>query len=398
MISVQEALTIILEHRKDFAVEQVPLDQAIGRLLREDLLADRDFPPYNRVTMDGIAIRYEDFERGQRHFAVQGTVAAGMPQQTLQAADHCLEIMTGAILPEQADTIIRYEDVEIKNGAARITIDTVKARQNVHRKGSDREQGARVVEAGMLLSPAEVGVAATIGKAQLAVSQLPSCLIISTGDELVGIDQQPLPHQIRRSNVHRLQATLAKHHILADTAHLMDDLEEVTRRLEGFLGQYEVIILSGGVSKGKFDYIPEALARLGVEKCFHRVAQRPGKPFWFGQAPNGTVVFALPGNPVSSFMCMQAYFLPWLRASLGLAPTPYPKALLKTPVTFRPDLVYFLQVAIEYDQEGRIWARPVEGRGSGDLANLADADAFLQLPQGRTAFNAGEVFPLIVYR
>ncbi len=398
MISVDDALKIIIDHRLNLPTEQVPLDEAIGRLLREDLFADRDFPPYNRVTMDGITIRYADFANGQRAFPIEGVAAAGMPQQRLEKAGHCLEIMTGAILPFEADTVVRYEDVDIKDGVATLTVEGIREKQNVHRQGFDRKAGTKVVEAGHILSPAEIGVAATIGKAQLQVSHLPTSLIISTGDELVEIDQQPLPHQIRRSNVHRLRATLAKHHISADTAHLLDDLDEITAKLRGFIEEYEVIILSGGVSKGKFDYIPEALERLGVKKCFHRIAQRPGKPFWFGQAPNGSVIFALPGNPVSSFMCMQIYFLPWLRASLGLPPTDYPTAILKEAVSFRPDLTYFLQVAIEYDKEGRIWARPVEGHGSGDLANLADADAFLQLPRGKTDFEVGEVFELISYR
>jgi len=143
--------------------------------------------------------------------------------------------------------------------------------------------------------------------------------------------------------------------------------------------------------------VPDALANLGVVKHFHKVAQRPGKPFWFGGKEN-TRVFALPGNPVSSFMCLNRYFYPWLRASLGLLPMVTPFAELTANFHFKPDLTYFLQVKTSYSPAGKILATPVEGNGSGDLANLVDADAFLELPRGRNDFEKGEVFPLFVYR
>ena len=398
MISVQEALDIILTYPLSLSIEQVDLDKAIGRLLREDLYADRDFPPYDRVTMDGIAIRYSSFAAGNHSFAIEGIAAAGMAQKQLEGADACLEVMTGAMMPLQADTVIRYEDLVIENGVARITVSSLREGQNIHWRGSDRKQGSPVVGQGKALSPAEIGVAATVGKAQLAVSRLPKVMIISTGDELVEVHQQPLAHQIRRSNVHRLRSTLAKHFIEADTAHLNDDKAEINREIDRLLKEYDVLILSGGVSKGKYDYIPAVMEELGVEKLFHRIAQRPGKPFWFGRSKEEKLIFALPGNPVSSFMCMQAYFLPWLRASLGVPAIDYPSAVLQHPVTFKPDLTYYLQVAVTYDNQGRILAHPVEGHGSGDLANLADADAFLQLPRGKELFEEGEVFPLIRYR
>ncbi len=398
MISVEEAMKIILAHRRDFGVEQVPLDQAIGRVLRENLYADRDFPPYNRVTMDGIALQYSSFDRGQRKFDIEGVAAAGSPQMTLQRDHSCLEVMTGSILPKNTDTVIRYEDILIEEGTAHLQVESIRKGQNVHRQGEDRFSGARVVREGVRLSSAEIGVAATIGKAQLLVSRLPKTIIISTGDELVRVEETPLPYQIRRSNVHRLLSTLKEYGITADTEHLQDDQEEIRKKLGSILETYELIILSGGVSKGKFDFLPESLVALGVKQLFHKIKQRPGKPLWFGEAPGGTIVFALPGNPVSSFLGTHRYVLPWLQSGEGQTQTSPPKAMLTTPFSFKPELQYFLQVKISYDDQGRILATPVEGHGSGDLANLVDADAFLELPMKQSEFAKGEVFPVIFFR
>ncbi len=398
MITVQEATEIIRQHRLDFPVEEVPLTEAIGRVLREDLFADRPFPPYDRVTMDGIAIQYANFANGQRDFPIEKVIAAGDPEGVLENPDNCVEIMTGAVLPKGADIVIRYEDLEIKAGVAKIMTEAIKSSQNVHWKGSDRKQGSKIVEAGQLISPAEVGVAATIGKAKLKVTRLPKTAIISTGDELVDVSETPLPHQIRRSNVYRLQASLKQYKIEVDAYHLIDDQASIEKAIEQMLDTYDILLLSGGVSKGKFDFVPAAMEALGVKKLFHRIKQRPGKPFWFGSAPTGALVFALPGNPVSSFMCTQRYFVPWLRHSLGLDTLNLPIACLEQSVTFKPDLTYLCQVSTRFDTDGRLLAKPAEGHGSGDLANLVEADAFMELPRGKDVFEAGECFPVYFYR
>ena len=281
MITVNEALTIINKHQKDFGTESIPLVNAIGRVLKEDLYTDRQLPPYDRVTMDGIAIQYVHFAKGQRAFPIAGVAPAGAAQLTLEKDGHCLEVMTGSIMPNKVDTVIRYEDVLIENGVATIQVDTLKEGQNIHWKGSDRKKGDLIVPYGSVLSPAEVGVAATVGKTHLTVARLPKAIIISTGDELVEIEETPLPYQIRKSNVHRLRATLAKYKIIADRHHLDDDMEAIKKDLAAIINQYEVVILSGGVSKGKFDFLPDALTALGVHKLFHKIKQRPGKPFWY---------------------------------------------------------------------------------------------------------------------
>ncbi len=398
MISVEEADTIIREYALPFPNTLLPLQEAIGRILREDIHADRDMPPYHRVTMDGIAIQHEAFQRGLRNFQVEGLGPAGAPQTVLNDEGSCIEIMTGAILPENTDTVIRYEDVRIEDGMAFVRVDGVLAGQNIHRQGTDRRQGELVIEAGTLISAAEIGVAASVGKDLLRVADVPRTIIVSTGDELVEVNQTPLPYQIRKSNVHRLQATLRGWGISTDTAHLPDEPAVIRETLSNMLEHYSIIILSGGVSKGKFDYLPKILEEHGVEKLFHRVRQRPGKPFWFGRSNDGVMVFAMPGNPVSSFLCTLRYFKPWLETCLGQHARQKPCARLAEDVRFLPDLTYFLQVRIKVDEDGQLLAFPVQGHGSGDLANLVDADAFLELPSDRSEFKAGEVFPFWPYR
>jgi molybdopterin molybdotransferase len=257
------------------------------------------------------------------------------------------------------------------------------------------------VKAGERIAGPEIGVAATIGKSIVRVAALPKIAVISTGDELVDISEIPLSHQIRKSNVVQIAAVLRQPGILLKTFHISDDPEEVEGLLGELLSSYDCIILCGGVSAGKYDYVPDALDKLGVNKIFHKVAQRPGKPFWFGikrgpgidPDPPSTVVFALPGNPVSSFMCTLRYVIPWLDACQGISITPRYAALTQD-FHFKPPLTYFLQVKLAHREDGVCHATPVEGHGSGDLANLVEADGFLEMGDGQDIYRRGESYPL----
>ncbi len=398
MIPVNEAEEILKTHQLPLKVEEVPLSQCLGKVLQEDLKADRDFPPYHRVTMDGIAINFKPYEAGQRKFEIENVAPAGKPQTQLSSEDKCIEVMTGAILPNGTDTVIRYEDIATKEGAVTIEVAEVLKGQNIHYQGEDRKSGEVLITKGRIISPAEIGVCATIGKHVLKVAALPKAIVISSGDELVEINETPMAHQIRKSNVYRLAASLEKLGVNTATTHLKDDFEAIKVKLGDILENYEIVILSGGVSKGKFDFMPKALEALGVVKHFHKIKQRPGKPFWFGQKDKNRFVFAFPGNPVSSFMCMQKYFMPWLVSSLGATTQQTTRAMLSEDISFKPDLTYYLQVALSYEPDGKVMAIPYEGNGSGDLANLVYADGFLELPQGKDTYKRGEVFNFIPFR
>ena len=396
MITSKEALNIILSNTVAFGTESIPFSDALRRVLKEDLVADRDFPPFNRVSMDGIAVNYEVFKQGVREFTIEGIQAAGAPQLEMKSSRNCLEVMTGAMLPLNTDSVIPYEQVTIEEGKARVNIEAIKSGQNVHAQGHDRSANDQLVKENTLISAAEMGVLATIGKAVVKVAKQPKIIIISTGDELVEVSEKPLAHQIRRSNVHTLVALLDSLKIKADTAHIIDEKPLLKQKISGFLNDYDVLLFSGAVSKGKFDYLPEVLDELGVKKLFHGVKQRPGKPFWFGVKENKRI-FAFPGNPVSTYVGCLNYFYPWYKKSIGLSCENPNKAILAEDFTFTPELTYFLQVKLQ-NEEGKLMGYPVMGHGSGDLANLVDADGFLELPDNRNDFKKGEVFPLIIYR
>lgn len=398
MITVEQATQIILENARPSKAEKVDLMQSNGRILREDIVADRDFPPFDRVTMDGIAIAFSSFESGQRSFHIESIQAAGASPLTLKNKKNCIEVMTGAVLPVGTDAVIRYEDLSIVDGVATIMVEYLGFRQNIHHKGIDRKKDEVILMSGHKISPAEIGTLATVGKTEVWVSALPKTAIVSTGDELVEVGDMPLPHQIRRSNVFSVAAILrGQCAIDADLFHFPDDEKAIADGLEDILDDYELVILSGAVSEGKYDFVPKVLEDLYVEKLFHKIAQRPGKPFWFGRRDD-VVIFALPGNPVSAFMCACRYVVPYVKQQLCDSLELFESsAALTADVIFKPDLTYFLPVKIK-NTEGKLWATPIEGHGSGDLANLNDADGFLELPSDRALFKAKEVFPLFLYR
>ncbi len=395
MISVEEAKHIILNSTHEFGVEEIPFIKSVGRILKETIVADRDFPPFNRVSMDGIAIDFNAFQKGQREFKVEGIQPAGSPQISLQNSENCIEVMTGAVLPKNTNAVIRYEDVEIKNGVARIMINEVLDFQNIHEKGKDRKVGEILIEKNTIISAAEIGVFATVGKSTIKVAKQPKIMILSTGDELVAVNDKPEEHQIRRSNVFTLVTALEHLKIESETSHITDDKPILKQKIAQFLNDYDVLLCSGAVSKGKFDFLPEVFDELGVEKRFHRVAQRPGKPFWMGET-NTCKVFAFPGNPISTFVNCLAYFYPWYYKSVGVK-TKEETAILTEDVTFKPNLTYFLQVKLS-DKFGHTLAIPIKGNGSGDLASLVNADAFIQLPNDKTEFKTGENYPILRFR
>ncbi len=394
MVSVAEAEKIILGHPFLPKIESVALELGNGRILAEEIKADRDLPPFDRATMDGICIAYRAYQNRQHKFDVVGEQAAGQTQKTLNDPTQSLEIMTGASLPIGTDTVVPYEAIELNNNIAAIK-EVVSKNQNVHRQGADAKKGEVLLHPGQKLSAAEIALLASVGKSYVSVYKNPMTAIISTGDELVAIEQTPLPHQVRKSNSYALMAALQEMNVQADSFHLNDDPVEIEEKLKLILENYELIILTGGVSKGKHDYVPAVLESLRVEKLFHGISQRPGKPLWFGVSPKN-FVFALPGNPVSTLLCFHRYVKPWLMKSFHQTLNSQ-FAVLIEDFHFEPQLTYFLQVKIK-NENGTLMAHPHKGGGSGDFANLKDVDGFLELPLGRKRFSIGDYFTLFLLK
>lgn len=395
MVSVEEAVRIIFSRLYACETESIPVSECIGRVLAEEIRADRPFPPFDRVAMDGIAIAFETFASGRRSFLIEDTQAAGQPRKSLKNVEHCLEVMTGAIVPAGTDTVIRYEDLERNASEASVSAEVVMG-QNIHREGIDAAENEVLLEPGVKISSAEVALLASVGKSQVVVFAFPRTAVISTGDELVDINATPLPFQIRKSNVYAIHAAMREMGWPAELFHIRDDLNLLQESLGDILKNFDVLVLSGGVSKGKFDFVPDVLQKAGITKEIHQVNQRPGRPFWFGRSAQGKVVFALPGNPVSTFLCFYKYIKPWMLKSLKCEP-PQQWAILKNDFTFPPKLTFFLQANARIES-GKLMAKPIAGGGSGDFANLKDVTGFLELPPDRSEFKAGEVFPYIPFR
>ena len=377
-------------------IESLPLTQCVGGTLRENVYAERDQPPYDRVTMDGVAIDSDALRRGVRRFHIQATQAAGAPALKLARGDNAIEVMTGAVLPLGADCVVPVEQYAVADGAlSLITAVTATPYHNVHRRGTDSRQGTLLLESGTLLRAPEVAVAASAGMARVRVSSQPAVMVISTGDELIEPGDPIADYQVRRSNAYAVAATLRKRGFarIGDD-HVPDDEDLLRDRLELHLTTHEVLILSGGVSMGKFDLVPKVLMQLGVEEVFHNIAQRPGKPMWFGIGPHGQAVFGLPGNPVSTLVCLIRYVIPAIAEAMGTRRTPPERLALAAPVTFQHALTYFLPVFIEHDEWGRPWAHPRPPNGSGDFLSLAGTDGFVELPPGPNTYAKGFVTSL----
>lgn len=391
LVPVDEAEAVVLSHPCDVGTEEVSLGCAEGRVLREDILCDRDLPPFDRVTMDGVAIATSAWTKGQRSFAVAFTQPAGQPERTLDDPGACVKVMTGAVLPVGTDCIIPREQVTLEGDQAMIADDAVvEPMKFVHQKGGDAKKGARALSAGIRIGSPQALIASSLGAARVTVARYPSVAVVSNGDELVPIDTTPAPHQIRNSNAYALQTGLQQEGVKEiELVHLPDDKDAMLEGVAGVLQRHDVAIFSGGVSAGDFDYLPQVMKELGVEKKFHKVAQRPGKPFWFGVSPDSKPVFALPGNPVSTLVCFHCYIRPWLRQSLGLLPPAPVFAILEEEITFTGPLSHFLQVVVAPGEDGSLQATPATHRGSGDYASLAGTDGFIQLPADRDHFPAG---------
>ncbi|MBV8497375.1 MAG: molybdopterin molybdotransferase MoeA [Gammaproteobacteria bacterium] len=393
MLTPAEADELIGQHLQCLPIESLPLAQCAGAVLRENIYAERDQPPFDRVAMDGVALESGAVSAGRRSFRIAATLAAGDPPLTLADTAECIEVMTGAVLPAGCDSVVPVEDLTLAEGQAALAPQAqVEPWQNVHRRGSDTRQGTLLLSAGQRLRAPEIAIAASAGMARVRVASQPMLVVISTGNELIEPGEPVLAHQVRRSNVYGIVSALREHGLqrVADD-HIRDDAAELRERLRFHLETHDVLVLSGGVSMGRFDLVPTVLTELGVRTVFHKVAQRPGKPLWFGVAPSGAAVFGLPGNPVSTLVCLTRYVLPALRGALGQVRQPVPRMALGAPLTVSAALTYFVPVRLEQDDWGRDWAVPAPTNGSGDFTALAGTDGFVELPPGPNTYAKGFV-------
>lgn len=387
MIAVEAARALLARNLWHPSTMDVPLRAALDAILAAPLRADRPQPAYTRVMMDGYAGCFEALASSTRGtFPVRGMQRAGAPASLLETADALLEVATGAVLPGgRADTVIPYENTEKDpaGGGVRVVVPPARRGEFVHPAGSDAREGDVLVAQGARVGAPEFAIACTVGAVTLRVRALPRVAVLGTGDEVVPPEERPAPHQIRASNAPMIAAVLTGRGVGVEVGHASDDEASLGTALATALESHDLLLLSGGVSRGRADLVPAVLASLGVETLFHRVAQRPGKPLFFGRRRN-TFVFGLPGNPNSALMCLTCYVIPWILASRGAGEGAglLERVSLERPVKGNPELDQFLGAAIVHDARGPT-ARVVAPANSGDAAGLVGARGFVRVPAGR---------------
>lgn len=384
LLSPAEAEAAIRQHATQLPAVHLPLAALSGTVLRESITSTRDQPPFDRVTMDGIAFSFESWQSGRNSFRIAGTQAAGAAPLTLPDPADCIEVMTGAMLPIGCDCVVPVENIDVSDGIARLRDDAPAPVRNVnvHARGIDSRRGDLLLPSGCRLGPAEVAVIASNGQTHALVARPPRIVVISTGDELVEPGRPLQDWQISRSNVYAVLTSLRQHGYSAlSHDHVPDDLPQLRERLRSHLASNDVMILSGGVSMGRFDYVPQVLQELGVRMVFHKVAQRPGKPLWFGVGSGGQTVYALPGNPVSTLVCLTRYVLPGLHAAQGATAMAVETISLAQSYEVKPPLAVLLPVTLTHVVTAQC-ALPHPTRGSGDFTSLIGTVGFVELPPG----------------
>ncbi len=380
MVSYREALRLLLQNVPPAAVERCRIADAAGRVLQENVVTDRPFPAFDRVMMDGYALRLADWENGIRTFRVTGSAPAGKPAAVLsEEATTCLEVMTGAPLPLGADGIVPIEEVT-GNDAGLVTFSesgAPVAGRYIHCSGSDSAAGETVLVEGMVLGGREIGVAASCGSVTLGVAALPKIAVLATGDELVAIDEFPLPHQIRQSNGHSLAAALKRAgYPPGHVGVIGDEISAARPVVEKLLATHGWLVLTGAVSMGARDFVPTLLDGLGCRKVFHGVAHRPGKPAGCWVGPGGQVILALPGNPVSALTGLHVFLLPALANAAGRTILGSHRVVMDDLAMQLADFTRHLPVTLRAD--GR--AVPAATGNSGDFIGLLRSEGFVTLP------------------
>ena len=390
MRSVAEAHDLILSAIEPVDTETVALADAMGRVLREPVLADRPAPPFDRVMMDGYAVLRACWEGGQETFTVEGAARAGTAKRTLSSPKNAIEVSTGAVLPRGCDVVVPVESCE--RDGNRVTfnepVSAYPAGRFIHRLGSDHTTGDVVLDSGLVLGPAELAVAATEGVTSLVVSRALSVGLISTGDEVVTPETLPMDHQIRASHPVALSSLVrAGRAVTWQHTHAGDTAEALRAAIGELLPAVDVLLLTGGVSMGRWDLVPDALAACGVEAVFHRVAQRPGKPLWFGRK-GAQSVFALPGNPQSALCCARRYVCGALDAYAGSSSSGGYPVVLEDSVKPLSTFSRFVPVRLV---SGKL--RVVSSSNSGHVQGLAGSCGMIECPLGEEEIPPGTPLP-----
>lgn len=393
VLKFQDARETVVDRVRSAAAglarEFLPLIQSPGCVLAEPVYADRDFPPFRRSTRDGYAVRSADLARLPARLRLRGQIRAGSEFTGTVGEMECVEIMTGAAVPEGADAVVMVEHTCLQDGVVEPRR-SIPSGQNVVAQASEASHGDLLLPAGRRMGYAEVAMAAAVGKQAVTVYRKPRVAILPTGDEVVELGVSPGPFQIRNSNSYSLQAQVAAAHCVPAALGIAPDREGPLRKMieEGL--QADLLVLSGGVSMGKFDLVEKVLAELGAEVYFDGVAIQPGKPLVFGRA-QGTFFFGLPGNPLSTMVTFELFARPALALLSGESSVPLIllRARLEKDLRRKSGLASFLPAFLQGSAYDPV-VSPVAWKGSGDVASLNRSNCYLAVPENVEEILAGE--------
>ncbi len=394
MIEPKEAQRLILANANLLSRVQVDLIESLGLTLAEEIISNEDIPPFDNSAMDGYAVKSSDVASASKEnpvkLRVQSGLAAGQAAQDGIESASAIRIMTGAPIPNGADAVIKQEDTDL--GASEVLIfSSAKAGENIRRAGEDIATGEKVLGAGHPLRAAEIGILASLGRSKVKVFARPKVAILCTGDEIVPIDEPLKAGKIRNSNAYSLSAqVVAAGADLRGFSTVKDDLEATKAAISEGLSRADVLIITGGVSVGEYDFVKEAMESLGAQAIFWKVAQRPGMPlaFWL---MGEKLVFGLPGNPVSTMVCFEEYVRPALLKMMGRESLfrPKVKAILEEDFKKRLNRHFFVRVIVK-EEDGRYLARPTGPQGSGILKSMTLANGLATIPADVNLVKAGQ--------
>ena len=379
-ISYFEARSIVLEHVPTLGFEKVPLDAALGRTLAQTIESGELIPPFDNSAMDGFVVRSSDVTEPGVELPIVGTIAAGDGAETPLPPGTCMRIMTGAPIPDGADAVIPVEQADVDGTRVRFRIAAENTGKLIRRAGENVKIGDRVLGPGLRITPPIIGILASLGYASVDVARRPVVGVVATGNELVDVSETPGAGQIRDANGPVLAAQIATAGGVVDGPHRVGDHRERLRRTLESRASADVLVVSGGVSMGEYDFVREELEEIGFEPFFWKVRQKPGKPILFGMIDR-TPVFGLPGNPVSASVCFEQYVRPAMASMLGRSEVspPREKAVLDEDVSKRAGLHHFVRGRLRYDDVLRV--APTGPQGSHISHSLVLADCLIHLPE-----------------
>ena len=396
MLPIERGLEIVMsvaksQERPDrMPVESVPLRDSLRRILRDDVLSDADSPPFDKAIRDGFAVRVEDLGSIPVVLSVVGESRAGLAADATVERGQCCEIMTGAPLPAGSNAVVMVENTErVSPNSVRI-LRGVRENEGLLRRGAEARQGELILRSGRRIGLADLGLLAGNGKSTVSVSAKPSVAVIATGDELVEVEETPKPDQIRNSNSYTICAQVEEAGARPTALGIArDDLDDLRRKICQGLEQ-DILIVSGGVSVGKYDLVEKVFAEFGVEVLFDKIAMKPGKPTVFGHRGQ-TYVFGLPGNPISTMVAFHMFVRPLILFLLKAENTA-PKVLeakLEAPAKCDPERAALVPALVRFDG-GQYWIRPAPWKGSSDLVGLSRANALIMIPRRSGTLESGQ--------